>query len=146
MSFDIGFIDSLDVDAETGELVGVGRLRLGEFEEEFSVPLSFWSQSEYMTQWRAAIERVVQQRLPACLITALGPPGRRAMVGWWLLYPDGAIVHVQNHILLTGEGEAEFDEHSPFASIPEREVLSEDGTPVSEWYLPLEALEAFLHR
>jgi hypothetical protein len=142
MIFSIAFIAGPEFDPESGIEVLQGRLQLGEFQEDFFAPATHWSKDDYENQWRQGLTRLVERRLPSCLITAIGEPAETGVI-WWLLYPDGEMVHVQNQYLIPDVLTVPFEVDDPYRFISPRETVSTEGGPISEWHLPMSSLREF---
>jgi CdiI N-terminal domain len=73
-------------------------------------------------------------------VTGLRDPRCTAFEEWWILYPEQNRVFIQNCLLLLDEIQGEFDPFNPYAHIPSREILAENGEPVSEWEVGVDDL------
>ena len=60
------------------------------------------------------------------------------------MYCEGHDVFLQNHLLFLDQIDGVFDPSQPYAHIPSRETVSEDGEPISEWKITLDDLMLFL--
>jgi hypothetical protein len=108
--------------------------------------LEFWSEFDYRTQWIAAIRRVLQGEIKSCLITSLTNPDTANFLFWWPIYRVGDEAILHNQVLILDDLVSRFDLNDPYSSLPERETVSDDGLPISEWVIPLSSFAAFLSR
>lgn len=144
MPFGIWF-QTEDVSGSTlGNAARTGEIVLGTDRESFTSLVGFWSPADYAAQWRRGLERVIQQQLPSCLITSIHDPSEADVIHWWLLYPDGEEVAVQNALLLPRTLDRPFSTVDPYASVPARRVVNDDGYAVSEWHVPVAEVRDFL--
>jgi hypothetical protein len=144
MSFGIKFLAETVEGSELGNTGQYGEIVLGDEREMFLSLIGYWSPRDYEEQWRNGILRVVRERQESCLITSLHDPREADVLMWWLLYPDGDTVRIQNALLLLDQHRQEFSTHHPYASIPPRRIVTDDGQPISEWVLPITDLRDFL--
>lgn len=129
--------------ANTGQY---GEIVLDDERERFVSLIGFWSPRDYELQWRIGIRRLVREGQNSCLITSLHDPTEVDVINWWLLYPDGDVVHIQEALLLLAEHKINFSTSDPYASIPPRMTVDEDGNQISEWTLRMSDFELFLTR
>jgi hypothetical protein len=100
----------------------------------------YWSLNDYYGQWVEALNRVIDQLLPAAMITSIVDSDAAANVVAWILFPltDGNVA-IQQRILLSDKfigplGVIDYD------MLRQRETIDEDGNPVSEWSVKIEDL------
>lgn len=144
--FDIRFSGSAVEGSRLGNGVSRGRLVIGEQIEEFESFIGFWSPFDYERQWLEGTVRVAAKGSASCLITSLTDPSHAEFVRWWLLYPQGDLVVLQEGLLLLKSLVVPFSTTSPYDSIPEHQSLTDDGRPISEWRLPRTAIADFARR
>jgi hypothetical protein len=144
--FAIGFLPSEGSQDVFGESCRLGEIVIGRFREQFAAPVAYWKPNEYERQWVEGIERILRQHESSCLVTAMRDPKHADHISVWPLYRAGNVVYVQNHIVVFSELRQPFDGNAPYASIRERETLSDDGAPISEWTTQVSVLRRFLHR
>lgn len=145
MPFAIRFVPPEEVDWESEpEEVRYGQIQLGNFSEHFQVDLEFWRQEDYEIHWRQALVRITTGSEVSCLLTSIGDPQCSTMVFWWPLYRTGDTIRVQNAIRFFEHLDAPFDPGNPFASVPERQEISEDGERISEWTISVQDVQDFL--
>ena len=101
MSFSIVFLDEpweyLDDDPSIPS--AIGRLIIGDSQEEFAASLFLWSKENYQSQWRDAIGSLLQGRDRAALIVEYVGPEASGKLEWWPMYAVGETVFLQNHLL-----------------------------------------------
>jgi hypothetical protein len=57
--------------------------------------------------------RVVNRRVNSCLITSLHDPSEIEVITWWVLYPIGRTVYVQDCLLPLDQQERRFSTRDP---------------------------------
>ena len=139
--FYIGFVSAVRVNAE-GWRHAVGEITLGAFSERFEADLRFWEPASYEAQWRRAALRVLGGAPATALVASYrGPDASYHFT--WPMWRDRAVVHVQSRLLFTEQLTGAFDPEAPEAHVGERLVVSDDGSPISEWNVPLGQLANF---
>jgi hypothetical protein len=71
-------------------------------------------------------------------------PQTANFIQWWPLYRLDDTVHVQNQILFMDALPGPLLPHDPYVHVAERRTVSEDGSPISEWRVPVADVEHFL--
>jgi CdiI N-terminal domain len=132
--------------AGTAAPLAVGSIRINSFEESFQADLSYWSAQDYQRSWRQQLLRAVSRRTDSCVITSISDPATANFIEWWLLYPRGEKVAVQNHVLLLQDLAEPFDPQQPERHIPPLERVSDDGVVLSTWDVSVEAVNRLLSR
>jgi hypothetical protein len=122
----------------------VGEIIIGEYLERFEVSTSFWSVEDYQEHWKQAIRRVINGEDKSCLITSMYNPESANFIFWWPIYRVESEVFIQNQVLFLNDETIPFNPRDPYASVKDRETLTEDGLPISEWVVPLLDLQHFL--
>src|SRR5437667_439558 len=92
-------MERLMTDAESASMGGdaFGQLTAGDFSEQFSMSLEYWSPADYENHWLAALANVnASPDATSCLISSMTHPTESNFVFCWPLYRDGDAVHVQN--------------------------------------------------
>ena len=112
-----------------GNSFGVGLIKI----ESFDSPYSYWSQAAYLNHWYNSLIRLIEGKKPTALITSMHEPDRANFIFWWVLYPDGDIVHIQNHVLFIEKLASPFSEKKFYYHISEREFINNEGQKISEW-------------
>jgi hypothetical protein len=120
-----------------------GEIVLGNFRERFLSPLTFWDEAHYQNQWNDGLRRIIAGS-DSCLITSITDPDRSNHLTWWPLYRQANEVHVQNHLLFLDGLPSRFDPNDPYAHIPKREAVSEEGEKISEWTISVDGVQEFL--
>lgn len=144
MAFDIRFSGETTDGSEVGNAGHFGEIILGDTTELFVSLVGYWSPADYVHQWRAGIHRLVSQNLPTCLITSLHDRQEADILSWWLLYPMGSHVRVQDAVLLLDQDRSRFSTTNPYAAIPPWRQFTDDGEPISEWVVPLQDFADYL--
>jgi hypothetical protein len=136
--FDIAFVgDVAEPDGWTGL---AGRIRLDDWEESFLAPLDRWQRSDYERQWIEAAQRILSPAARTGFFTS-------AFHLWWVMWREGEEVIVQEHLFTPERLVAVADwRAAPYQLIEDRDSVSEDGTPVSEWFLNVADIKSFLAR
>lgn len=143
MTFSIAFKRPANTVGELGNAAAEGEIVLGDYSESFLSLIGFWSPSDYQSHWHASVERLVHDGRDSCLITSLQDPAESEYLMWWLLYPAGHTVFVQNALLLYKNLTKSFVPSDPYRAVPARRTLTGDGDPISEWELSLADFAAF---
>ena len=109
------------------EIERVGRIRIGDFEENFACcNLARVGVDEFPTIWRENLEKLLEGEY--CVALVHDP--RFA----WVVYREGDSCYVQQHFFIEGE----------FDTIRPRETVNEDGDQISEWSVGFSAISDFL--
>lgn len=144
MRFAIRFISRTRGRRPVRSTESIGVIILDSFQERFRALTTFWQPEDYERHWRDAVQRIVSSGRDSCLITSLHDPAESTMLVWWPMYRRGDTVYVQNAMLFFDQLSRPFDPSEPYASVPERVVVSEDGEAISEWQVCVSDLEGFL--
>jgi hypothetical protein len=129
-----------------GEPAIRGRITLGDFWEEFTAPLVYWSQDDYRRQWSEAADSNVRGCERTCFVQAMRKSPGDGPIFLWTAYRSGDIVYVQQKLLVEQTLKAEFDPVDPYAQVDERMIISEVGWPISEWVISIADIALFLQR
>jgi hypothetical protein len=140
--FDISFTKRVVQHGESA----YGQIRLGSFDEKFLSLLTFWSREDYVAHWHRSIKLIVEGQHKSCLITSIADPAVAKRLYWWPCYRLEDVVVFQNQILFFDPLPNRFDLADPYKSISDRETVSEDGSAISEWSVPIAMLVEFLAR
>ena len=116
-----------------GEQALEGQLTIDEFSEPFKSSISYWNRDEYLSQWKSGFQAILQGEKKSAFITSMYDPTKANFIFWWVMYRNEKDVFIQNHVLFLDELDEAFDENDFIKFVPERETLSEDGEPISEW-------------
>lgn len=132
--FWIGLLDEPLRDAEPNENGRVGLLRLGDFEERFVSHLWTWSERDYVSHWRQALQRSLAGK-PAALITDMKTPEQSSHLVWWPMWRVAEELVFHNQLLFFadyGLKAAQFDAERIFRLIGDRRRRNRDGQPISD--------------
>lgn len=129
-----------------GEPVMIGRIVLNEFAESFVAPLVFWRTGDYQRQWREAAETIVRGGDRSCFVAAMRRTPDDGAIFLWPVYRCGEAVYVQHRLLLPETVDGRFDPANPYAQVNERQIVSEQGEPISEWQISVKDIALFLRR
>jgi hypothetical protein len=141
--FDIHFLTDETPPEEVGGRFG--RIVIGDFRERFLVSTAFWAPERYERQWVEAATQVLGGTR-AGLLTSMPDPATDDVVRLWTMYPDGEWVRFQEQMVFLGEIADRFDPTQTGRFVHEREIVSEDGHPISEWSEKAIALQGFVNR
>ncbi len=116
------------------ELGRIGRIRLNDTDELFSMDVSFWSPDDYRESWRAACARVVAAPgdIVSCLVTSTSDPTTATFIETWPLYRVGDTVYVHNSLVFLDRLETPLDLTRPWLATSPRETHTEEGQRISE--------------
>ena len=146
MAFSIRLLPERVPESEVGNAAQYGEIQLRNYQETFVALIGFWSPLDYSEHWSHSIKRLVDLKRESCLITSLHDPQVAEVLHWWLLYPVGDDVIVQNSLLLGRHALSDFDTRNPYRSIPIRRRVNEEGEKISEWFMHLTDFRDFLER
>jgi hypothetical protein len=144
--FWIGFTDEPLLDAELGEVGQVGLLKLGTHEERFVAHLEEWQRDEYAEHWRVALVRALKG-VPSALVTDMWTPVQSSHLVWWPLWRIGGDLVFHNQLLffhMHGINGPHVDIEKLFPLIGEHLSRNDEGTPLSEWRVPVADVQTFL--
>ncbi len=143
MPFKISFANEPNSYTDKDSTWAIGQIVAGELDEEFHADLGQWDKQEYESQWLHSLEAFLEGDQKAVLFTNCVNQKGRVDLEWWALYRDGDTVHVQNHLPFR-----RFDRPFSVANasnfLQDRTTVTEDGDRISEWDIPLTAIELFV--
>jgi hypothetical protein len=123
------------------ELVYIGRITIGDFQENFHMPLDSWTVEEYKQQWKEGLERI-KTHDSSCLIVTISRLKTNPFIIVWLLYKVNNIIFIQNQLLVSeilkeiAIDLPPYDAKTCYQYVTPRETISEeDGRKISEWQI-----------
>lgn len=146
--FWIGFIKETFVPDEPGERGAFGLLRLGSWEERFVAHFDEWSKPTYSQQWRRALDRVLEAKSSA-LVTDMWLPTHSSCLTWWPMWRFEDTIIFQNHLFFFeqhGVHDPGIEIEDLYRLVGPRQTHDPEGTPVSEWTVPVSAVLKFLDK
>ncbi len=145
--FSIGFTDDPLMQAELAEDERVGLLVLGDHRERFVVHMRPWFERQYVVHWHFALIRALKGK-PSALITDMQTPVRSSHLAWWPMWRINSEIVFHNQLLFFAkhrvEGSRVAVKHL-YEFIGNRLSHNNEGTPVSEWTVPVSDVEIFLN-
>lgn len=120
-----------------------GRITIGNFKEEFNIPVDWWSLERYERQWKEAIERIKTKK-QSCLVASYDKFKGQPSIILWVLYKRDNKIFIQNHYLLGKTykkrvGKKQFTIQTCYRYVPPRKIKSAlDGYKISEWVIDAE--------
>jgi hypothetical protein len=144
--FSIRITDEPLVEAEPGEKGHVGLLVLGSHKETFVAHTWTWSEHEYASQWERALIRALHKE-PSALITDMLTPIESSHLIWWPMWRIDREIVFHNQLFFFGQHQVEgshIDIEVLYGFIGKRVSYDDDGTPISEWTVPVSDVEIFL--
>ncbi|HEX6052951.1 MAG TPA: hypothetical protein VFZ21_26975 [Gemmatimonadaceae bacterium] len=99
----------------------------------------------YERQWLGAARRLVSGADRAMFLVSYSGP-QAAFHFAWPAWRDGDRVRIQNWLVLTEQLPAPFDPEQADLSVRERETVTEDGDPISEWEVRMADVRDFVKR
>jgi hypothetical protein len=120
------------------------QITIGDFVEGESADLSHWGPGDYQAQWRKELRAIAEARDHGALITRIHDPSVGARVGTWTMWREDDRVLFQNRLLFMLEGQNGFDPGRVCDHIGEYRSHTEEGQRISEWTLPVTAIQEFL--
>ena len=142
MNFSISFKNNEFV--EESEKFQIGEIIIGEFHETFTASLSYWSELDYLNQWKTALTKICSSAEKSCLITSMFDPSTANFIFWWALYLDDNTVHIRNQILFLKELDKPFMELNPYEFIRNRITETDEGDKISEWDVNINDIKVYL--
>jgi hypothetical protein len=120
-----------------------GLIRLGEEEESFFAPISFWGRQEYLNSWYSSLCLGLERRQHSVLVTSMLDPESANFLMVWVMYFVGESVHIQNSVVFLDDVVPGFNVDDVNTYVGVREVVNEDGDRISEWVVPLSEVLGF---
>jgi len=87
------------IDENYSDGYAVGMIAFADLYESFDMPLDYWALEQYEYQWQQGLRRL-KNHTHSCLVTAINNPEQRRYINWWLLYREGDVIYIQNHIIV----------------------------------------------
>jgi hypothetical protein len=143
MMFDLELLGKPEGEGE--RLFIWGRIRLGEFQDEFQVPLYDWGPGDYVAQWLEAAERLVAGEPAVVFLTHMVHPTAPYHMGW-PAWREGDQVLVQERLFVAEQLAGPFDPEHPEVHLGPRREVSDEGIRVSQWAVTLRDVTAFMER
>lgn len=114
----------------------VGMIRIGDFQESFSMSLLKWSLNDYKTQWHEGLSRL-ENLENSCLVVNI----ESALLEWWVLYKQDNVVVIRNELFPPPLfrkyiGKNKFTTNNCYEFIRPYQKYNPDGHEISEWRLP----------
>jgi len=145
--FDIRFSKEIPDDLEDGVSLAYGQIQIGDFQEIFVASLFDWTKEAYCRQWLEAAERLVKGESKSAFVSSFVPPKNAHHFVWWPSYRIDEVVYVQNQLRFYEQLASPFEVASLYDFVVDRKRVSEDeGSPISEWELPIQWVRDFLIR
>jgi hypothetical protein len=141
--FSIDFLNDAKPTAVLEELCLYGNISVGEFSERFASPVGFWRAEDYRDQWQWVLGTLEDDH-PKCLVTAMRDPRLATLIEVWPVYRVEEIVFFQHRIIFCNDIGKSADLGTIYDAIGARETRSDDGTPISEWSVPMGSIQHFL--
>ncbi len=145
MGFSISFLSDEVIFLENDKYLS-GTIQLGEFEEGFNAPISYWQAMNYEQQWKNALHRILSGAKNSCLITSMYKPSLANFIIWWPLYRVDDMIVCQNQLLFLDQLSTGFDEKNPYQSIKPMQSITPTGDKVSEWEVNIKEVQDFYER
>lgn len=144
MSFSVRFLEGPLEGSRVGHAHMYGEITVGHLREGFESYIGFWSPMDYIAQWRAGAKRAVLEQHDSCIITSITDPVRSEHLRWWLLYPNGEVIHVREALLRLKDLDVSFATSEPYRSIPRYARVTEDGFPIPYLEVPAQSVRDFI--
>jgi hypothetical protein len=122
-----------------------GRIRLGDFQDEFQVPLYDWAPGDYVAQWLEAADRLLAGAPAVVFLTHMAHPAAEYHMGW-PAWTEGDRVLVQERLFLAEQLGGPFDLERPETHLGPRREISDEGLRISQWSVTLRDVAAFADR
>lgn len=118
-----------------------GVIRIDDFTERFEISLSTWSLREYFDQWDSAKIALMAGSDKTAFVTSYFGQGEAVLL-WWPVYRLKNFFAIQNH-LLTHRAGVNIAKENLLSLVPDRELLTDENTPVSEWQCSIADMMTF---
>lgn len=120
---------------ESGDSAVYGNIAIGTFHEEFYVSTTYWSQSDYISQWIETLQEMVgpRENSKGALISDMYDPAYANFLRCWTLFREGKIIYIHEQIIFLGEIPEEFNIQHIDQYIGNRETETDNGEKTSEW-------------
>ena len=120
------------------------RIKIGDFEESFTLSLRFSGIKDYLVQWYKSLNDLLKSQNAVALMQWLVPGSEKVFRRGWIFYKIADRVYIQDRLFPTDLDEILFDEKGIPLSIPKRELVTEEGDTISEWETNLADIYFFL--
>lgn len=116
----------------------LGEITINDFQEQFDMPLEYWSIKDYLHQWEEGLKRLDTHN-ESCLITRIYHPKKDPMLEWWLLYKENGKNFIRNQVLFVPIykkviGKNLFTPETCYNFIQQKSPkINENGQEISEW-------------
>ncbi len=141
MPFSISFLDE-PVFYDEDRPLAFGEIVLSNHRENFDANLFEWTKQDYETQWRKAIQLVLEGQKSALMVYYVSPAASPNFE-WWAMYPVGDVVYFQNHLPWYENLTRPFSVEFMFSFVPDRVIVNESGEKPSEWTVSRSDIEDF---
>lgn len=124
------------------ELVQPASIIIDDFKEEFYIPLTYWSVSDYMSSWVDSLKQGFANKNHAALAVSMYEPGCTNFIFIWVIYFHDDKVFIHNKVLFLDEC-PDFTIEKINDFVEPRITYNEDGMKISEWSTDLKSVIAF---
>lgn len=125
----------------------IAEITIGEFREEFGLPIQYWTIDMYINQWADAINRVLKGQKSA-LITQIYNPSKKSYgyeFGCWPMHLDGEDIKIHNQYYPNKKFKGNLNLSNIYDLlddfVPNNQVTEEDA--ISEWVISVDDLLEF---
>jgi hypothetical protein len=140
--FDIKFIQGSSSNYQLNN-IQIGEIVIGDFREFFHSSLSYWSQHQYLAQWKEGIHRICVKGLNSSLITNMYDPNSSNIVQWWTLHRHEDRIAIRNELFFLENLKQSSFEENIYQYIEERSLINQNGKKISEWQVDVSDLIEF---
>lgn len=129
-----------------GESRADAELVSGDVWEEFDVGCEVWDETQFAEQWRTALGRLIEQRVPVALLADMPKDALAsgAVLPAWVCYPEGERVYLQFREFVVGEHAIKIEPDGQVVGLEARETFTDYGLPIAEIVSSVEDVRAFL--
>lgn len=121
-----------------------GRITIGNWSEQFFSPTVFWTKNDYLDNWQSELNKILNGKKSAKLITKMYNPKSMNFFMSWVLYRDKKVIYIQQQAFFLEDMEKPFDLDNFYKQDLIRETHDEDGDKLSEWKTTIFSIEKYM--
>lgn len=124
------------------ELALPGKIIIDDFEENFTLPISYWSLDDYKKSWLNSLRQGIENKDHAALPVSMYDLSSANFIFIWKIYFENIIVHIQNSMIFLDQYPGfKIEKINQF--IKPRRTHNDEGMKISEWDTDLASVIKF---